>query len=189
MLVRGIGTASMTPASSSRQLPVTQHTGKYWLNSKIAISGKGVRCRPARCSTDVCQRGTVSPHPQGAQLSLRLVSQCNIIHYTVGQLLLGDSLPFLLTSVANKELLRASEAPGAVHTSNQIKSQIKSLLLSHHHSTSALVSEILMSVLQTVKKKKKNNNNNLHMESTYLQTVQKTMCKIHIHILSTHSVL
>ncbi len=27
------------------------------------------------------------------------------------------------------------------------------------------------------------------MDSTYLQTVQKTMCKIHIHILSTHSVL
>jgi len=40
-------------------------------------------------------------------------------------------------------------------------------------------------VLQTVQK----NNNNLHMDSTYLQTVQKTMCKIHIHILSTHSVL
>ncbi len=32
-------------------------------------------------------------------------------------------------------------------------------------------------------------NNNLHMDSTYLQTVQKTMCKIQIHILSTHSVL
>ncbi len=62
--------------------------------------------------------------------------------------------------------------------------QIKSLLLSHHHSTSALVSEIITSVLQTVQK-----NNNLHMDSTYLQTVQKTMCKIHIHILSTHSVL
>ncbi len=62
--------------------------------------------------------------------------------------------------------------------------QIKSLLLSHHHSTSALVSEILTSVLQTVQK-----NNNLHMDSTYLQTVQKTICKIHIHILSTHSVL
>ncbi len=62
--------------------------------------------------------------------------------------------------------------------------QIKSLLLSHHHSTSALVSEILTSVLQTVQK-----NNNLHMDSTYLQTVQKTMCKIHIQILSTHSVL
>ncbi len=41
-------------------------------------------------------------------------------------------------------------------------------------------------VLQTVQKKTKNN---LHMDSTYLQTVQKTMCKIHIHILSTHSVL
>ncbi len=33
------------------------------------------------------------------------------------------------------------------------------------------------------------NNSNLHMDSTYLQTVQKTMCKIHIHILSIHSVL
>ncbi len=33
-------------------------------------------------------------------------------------------------------------------------------------------------VLQTVQK----NNNNLHMDSTYLQTVQKTMCKIHIHM-------
>ncbi len=41
---------------------------------------------------------------------------------------------------------------------------------------------------QTVQKKKKNNSN-LHMASTYLQTVQKTMCKIHIHILSTLSVL
>ncbi len=72
---------------------------------------------------------------------------------------------------------------------NQIKSnQIKSLLLSHHHSTSALVSEILMSVLQTVQKKQKQKKC-LHMDSTYLQTVQKTMCKIHIHILSTHSVL
>ncbi len=29
----------------------------------------------------------------------------------------------------------------------------------------------------------------LHMDSTYLQTLQKTMCKIHIHILSIHSVL
>ncbi len=73
------------------------------------------------------------------------------------------------------------------HTAKSTKSQIKSLLLSHHHSTSALVSEILTSVLQTVQKKQKHNN--LHMDSTYLQTVQKTMCKIHIHILSTHSVL
>ncbi len=32
-------------------------------------------------------------------------------------------------------------------------------------------------------------NSNLHMDSTYLQTVQKTMCKIHIHVLSTLSVL
>ncbi len=35
----------------------------------------------------------------------------------------------------------------------------------------------------------KKNNSNLHMDSTYLQTVQKTMCKIHIHALSTLSVL
>ncbi len=71
-----------------------------------------------------------------------------------------------------------------LYQQSTISNQIKSLLLSHHHSTSALVSEILMSVLQTVQK-----NKNLHMDSTYLQTVQKTMCKIHIHILSTHSVL
>ncbi len=54
-------------------------------------------------------------------------------------------------------------------------------------------------VLQTVQKKQQQqftygqtvqkNNSNLHMDSTYLQTVQKTMCKIHIHILSTLSVL
>ncbi len=35
----------------------------------------------------------------------------------------------------------------------------------------------------------KKNYSNLHMDSTYLQTVQKTMCKIHIHALSTLSVL
>ncbi len=34
-------------------------------------------------------------------------------------------------------------------------------------------------VLQTVQK----NNNNLHMDSTYLQTIQKTVCKIHVHIV------
>ncbi len=47
-------------------------------------------------------------------------------------------------------------------------------------------------VLQTVQKKttaiyiwtdSAKSNSNLHMDSTYLQTVQKTMCKIHIHIL------
>ncbi len=47
----------------------------------------------------------------------------------------------------------------------QIKSNHKSLLLSHHHSTSALVSEILMSVLQTVQKNNR--------QFTYGQTVQK----------------
>ncbi len=57
----------------------------------------------------------VSPHPQGARLALRLVRQGDGIHYPVGQPLFGDSLPFLLTSVADKELLRTSEAPGAVH--------------------------------------------------------------------------
>ncbi len=65
------------------------------------------------------------------------------------------------------------------YTSNQIKS----LLLPHHHSTCALVSEILESVLQTVQK-----------QFTYRQYIltdlsRKTMCRIHIHILSTHSVL
>ncbi len=38
-------------------------------------------------------------------------------------------------------------------------------------------------VLQTVQK----NNNNLHMDSTYLQTIQKTMCK-YTYIYSVHIV-
>ncbi len=62
----------------------------------------------------------------------------------------------------------------------KISNQIKSLLLSHHHSTCALVSEILESVLQTVQK-----------QFTYRQYIltQKTMCRMHIHIVSTHSVI
>ncbi len=60
--------------------------------------------------------GEVSPHPQGAWLALRLVRQGDGLHYPVGQPLFGDSLPFLLLpSVADKELLGASDAPGAVH--------------------------------------------------------------------------
>ncbi len=62
-----------------------------------------------------CAPGGVSHHPQGARLALRLVSQGDDLHYPVGQPLFGDSLPFLLPSVADKELLRASDAPGVVH--------------------------------------------------------------------------
>ncbi len=130
--MRGNGAASVTLASSSCPLPVTQHMGKNWLNAETVESHKGFCCCLARSSTDVCQRGAmrqrigggntpsgVSPHPQGARLTLRLVRQGYGIHYPMGQPLLGDSLPFLLTSVADKELLRASEAPGAVHVNAQ----------------------------------------------------------------------
>ncbi len=109
-------------------ITVTQHMGRDWLNAETVESCEGVRCRPARSSADVSQRGAVhqrmgggntpsgvSPHPQGARLALRLIRQGDGIHYPVGQPLFGDSLPFLLTSVADKELLRASKAPGAVH--------------------------------------------------------------------------
>ncbi len=126
-LLRSNVAASVTPASSSRPL-LTQYTGRNWLNAKIVESCEGVRCRPARSSADVCQRGTVrqrmgggntpggvSPHPQGAWLALRLVRQGDGLHYPVGQPLFGDSLPFLLPSVAVKELLGASDAPGAGH--------------------------------------------------------------------------
>ncbi len=125
--VRGNGAASVTPASSSRPL-LTQHTGRNWLNAEIVESCEGVRCHPARSSADVCQRGAVrqrmgegntpggvSPHPQGARLALRLVRQGDGLQYQVGQPLFGDSLPFLLPSVAEKELLRAYDAPGKVH--------------------------------------------------------------------------
>ncbi len=102
--------------------------GRNWLNAEIVESCEGVRCLPARSSADVCQRGAVhqcmgggntpggvSPHTQGARLALRLVRQGDGLHYPVGQPLFGDSLPFMLPSVADKELLRASDAPVAVH--------------------------------------------------------------------------
>ncbi len=77
------------------------------------------RCLPKRLRASKHGRrqhsSGVSPHPQGAWLALRLVCQGDGLHYPVGQPLFGDSLPFLLTSVAGKELLRVSEAPGAVH--------------------------------------------------------------------------
>ncbi len=57
--MRGNGAASVTPASSSRPLPVTQHMGRNWLNAETVESCEGVRCRPARSSADVCQRGAV----------------------------------------------------------------------------------------------------------------------------------
>ncbi len=126
--VRGNGTASVKLASSSRHLPYYQHTGRNWLNVETLKPCESVRCHPARSSTDVCQRGTVSqcigegnspcevsPHPQGAWLALGLVQQGDGIHYPVGQPLLGDSLPLLLISVADKELLRAPKAQSAVH--------------------------------------------------------------------------
>ncbi len=82
---------------------------------EIVESCEGVRGRPARSSADVCQRGAVrqrmgggntpggvSPHPQGARLALRLVRQGDGLHYPVGQPLFGDSLPFLLPSVADR---------------------------------------------------------------------------------------
>ncbi len=72
---------------------------------------EGVWCHPVLSSADVHQRGTVrqrmrgsntpsgvSPHPQGARLTLRLVRQGDGLHYPVGRSLFGDSLPFLLTS-------------------------------------------------------------------------------------------
>ncbi len=125
--MRGNSAANVTPASSSRPLLTQKNMGRNWLNTEIVESCEGVRCLPARSSADVCQRGAVrpcmgggntpsgvSPHTQGARLALRLVRQVPVgLHYPVGQPLFGDSLPFMLPSVADKELLRASDAPGA----------------------------------------------------------------------------
>ncbi len=95
--VRGKGAASVTPASSSRPLPVTQHTGRNWLNAETLESCESVLWRQACNSADICQRGAVhqrmgggntpsgvSPHPQGARLALRLVCQGDGLHYPVG---------------------------------------------------------------------------------------------------------
>ncbi len=88
----------------------------------------------------------------------------------------------VLLGLGTRGCLLARQHLNSLQLHIQIKS-IKSLLLSHHHSTCALVSEIIESVLQTVQKK-----------ITYRQYIltelsRKTMCRIHKHILSTHSVL
>ncbi len=85
----------------------------------VSPSPQLYRCLPERRRAPTHRRRQHSvwsePSPHGARLALGLVCQGDGIHYPVGQPLLGDSLPFLLTSVTDKELLRASEAPGVVH--------------------------------------------------------------------------
>ncbi len=85
----------------------------------VSPSPQLCRCPPERRLAPTHGRRQHSewsePSLQGAQLALRLVRQGDGLHYPVGQPLFRDSLPFLLTSVADKELLRASEALDAVH--------------------------------------------------------------------------
>ncbi len=108
--------------------PVKGMTGDKGLASDGSVQSECQGCLPAHSSTDACQKGVVhqcigggntswwvSPHPQGARLALRLIRQGDGILYPVGQALLEYSLPFLLTSMADKELLRASKALGVVH--------------------------------------------------------------------------
>ncbi len=70
--------------------------------------------------------------------------------------------------------------------SNQIKSnQIKSNQIKSNHFYCHITTAQgpwWVKFLRACSRQCKKNNNNLHMDSTYLQTVQKTMCKIHIHI-------
>ncbi len=47
---------------------LTQHTGRNWLNAEIVESCEGVRCRPARSSADVCQRGSVRQRMGGGKV-------------------------------------------------------------------------------------------------------------------------
>ncbi len=61
------------------------------------------------------------PSPLGGMARLGIGTPSDGIHYPVGQPLLGDSLSLLLTSVANKELLRAPKALGGVHIYAQLR--------------------------------------------------------------------
>ncbi len=57
--MRGNGAASVTPASSSCPLPVTQHTGRDWLNVETVESREGVRVAQRPALQIVCYRGVV----------------------------------------------------------------------------------------------------------------------------------
>ncbi len=85
----------------------------------VSPSPQLYRCLPERRRAPTHRRRQHSvwsePSPPWGTARLGIGTPSDGIHYPVGQPLLGDSLPFLLTSVTDKELLRASEAPGAVH--------------------------------------------------------------------------
>ncbi len=113
--VMGNGAASVTPASSSCPLPVTQHTGRDWLNAETVESCKGVRCRPARSSADVRKRAThwmrqnsewSEPSRPGGMFTLRMVRKGNGIHYPVGQPLIGVGMQRLTGFTFNHALKR-----------------------------------------------------------------------------------
>ncbi len=109
-----------------------KYTGGHWLYTDIIESHKCVRCRPTSSSTDVCYRGAprqcprrsnasrrVCSYSEGAQKAPSLVCQDNSIHYPVGKSLFVDSLLFLLSSEADKELVWGPEALSAVHVNAQ----------------------------------------------------------------------
>ncbi len=111
-------------ASSSRHLPITQHMGKNRIYAKVVEPCEGVRYHPARSSADVCHRrapkprrrihsGWSEPSPLGG--TAHLGNGTPRRWHPVGQPLLGDSLNLLLSSVTDKELLRATDTPGVVH--------------------------------------------------------------------------
>ncbi len=89
--------------------------GRNWLNAEIVESCEGVRCRPARSSADVCQRGAVrqrmeggntpsgvSPYPQGARLALQLYAKATASTIQWANLCLETAFPFCCPSWQTK---------------------------------------------------------------------------------------
>ncbi len=114
--MRGNGAASLTCYPTHGKKLAQRGDCRISRRCSVSPSPQLYRCLPERrCAPTHRRRHTpcgVSPHPHGARLALGLVRQGDGIHYPVGQPLLGDSLPFLLTSVTDKELLRASRSSG-----------------------------------------------------------------------------
>ncbi len=119
--------------SPSVLLPIWgENTGGNRFHTKAREPCKHVRGRPARSSTNICQRGATSQHaggrhtscrvssqPERARHTLCLISQGDGVHYPVGHPLLGDGIPFLPASVADKELIWGPEALRPVNVVSQ----------------------------------------------------------------------
>ncbi len=151
-----------------------------YLQTLIRSRGSVIICLTEMCWTCWCR--VTRLEQKTCQLQSESVLYCSLFDHrrkVFLRLLRIFTLHFFLQALLRNILRHARFMENVIVKSNQIKSLLLHKCLGEWNSYERAPDSA----------KKFFFLNCLHMDSTYLQTVQKTMCKIHIHILSTHSVL